>query len=111
MNIEFHDHSGDVMAAFDRAKNNALTAIGMTAEGYAKEKITSAKAVVTGRLRNSISHAEEEDSTYIGTNVEYALGIETGTHRRAGAVHYLQDAATGHSSEYKKLAEDAMKNA
>ena len=48
---------------------------------------------------------------YIGTNVEYAPGIELGTHRSAGAVHFLQDAATNHTDEYKRLMEDSMKNA
>lgn len=48
---------------------------------------------------------------YIGTNVEYAPGIELGTHRKAGAVHFLQDAATGYTDQYKKLMEDSMKNA
>lgn len=48
---------------------------------------------------------------YIGTNVEYAPGIELGTHRSAGAVHFLQDAVANHSDEYKKLMEDSMKNA
>ena len=48
---------------------------------------------------------------YIGTNVEYAPGIELGTHRSAGAVHFLQDAVANHTDEYKKLMEDSMKNA
>ena len=48
---------------------------------------------------------------YIGTNVEYAPGIELGTHRSAGAVHFLQDAVANHTDEYKKLMEDIMKNA
>ena len=48
---------------------------------------------------------------YIGTNVEYAPGIELGTHRSAGAVHFLQYAVANHTDEYKKLMEDIMKNA
>ncbi len=96
---------------------------------------------LTGRLRNSITYAlagkephitsyeaEEDGETktynyegtapgsqnsdvYIGTNVEYAAGIELGTHRKAGGVHFLQDAATGHTDEYKRLMEDSMRNA
>ena len=94
---------------------------------------------LTGRLRNSITYAvsgkkaaiqsysgdhgeeggtysgtapnDKDKAVYIGTGVEYAAGIETGSHRKAGGVHFLQDAAANHSDEYKKLMEDSMKNA
>lgn len=94
---------------------------------------------LTGRLRNSITYAvsgkkaaiqsysgdngeeggtydgtapnDKDKAVYIGSGVEYAAGIETGSHRKAGGVHFLQRAATEHSSEYKKLLEDSMKNA
>ena len=93
---------------------------------------------LTGRLRNSITFAvsgepaniqsysgdngekggtyngtapdDKNKAVYIGTNVEYALGIELGTHRKAGGVHFLQDAATGHTAEYKKIIKDAMES-
>ena len=58
-----------------------------------------------------VAPGEKGDGVYIGTNVEYAPGIELGTHRKAGAVHFLQDAATGHTAEYKRLMEESMKNA
>ena len=54
---------------------------------------------------------EKDSAVYIGTNVEYAPGIELGTHRKAGAVHFLQDAASNHGAEYKRLMEDSMRNA
>lgn len=106
MTFDFTDHSAEVLSAFDRAKRNALEAIGITAEGYAKRETP----VDTGRLRNSISHAETEDSTYIGSNVEYAPFVELGS-RTNRARHMLQMAATEHTSEYKQLAKDAMENA
>ena len=139
MSYTYKDNTGEVLSALEKAKIRGLTAIGMTAEGHAKKKITQAKAVDTGRLRNSITfavsgesanissysgdHGEEggtysgtapndkEKAVYIGTGVEYAIGIETGSHRKAGGVHFLQDAATGHTDEYKRLMEDSMKNA
>ena len=141
-NIEYRDHTEEVLSALEAAIKRGNEAIGMTAEGHAKKKITAAGAVDTGRLRNSITYAlageethvksykankggkERETYTYdgtaegkkgsgvyIGTNVEYAPGIELGTHRSAGAVHFLQDAATNHTDEYKRLMEDSMKNA
>ena len=93
---------------------------------------------LTGRLRNSITFAlggenanissygtdtgdeggvysgkaPEEKKPYvaIGTNVVYAAGIELGTHRKAGAVHFLQRAVTEHSDEYKAILEAALES-
>ena len=93
---------------------------------------------LTGRLRNSITFAvsgqranirsysgdhgepggtysgtapkDKNMVVYIGTNVEYAIGIELGTHRRAGGVHFLQDAAQNHPGEYRQLMESSMRN-
>ena len=96
--------------------------------------------VLTGRLRNSITYAiggkssnissykadkagykggsysgkaPEEDKPYvaIGTNVKYAIGIEEGTHRKKGAVHFLLKAASEHQEEYEKLIKESMENA
>ena len=139
MSYSYKDNTEEVLSAMEKAIERGLEAIGLTAEGHAKKKITQAKAVDTGRLRNSITfavsgksanissysgdHGEEggtysgtapndkEKAVYIGTGVEYAIGIETGSRRKAGGVHFLQDAATGHTDEYKRLMEDSMKNA
>ena len=142
MSYTYKDNTDEVLDALERAKKRGLEAIGLTAEGHAKKKITEAKAVDTGRLRNSITYALAGEEThiksykadkggkdretytydgtadgkkgsgvYIGTNVEYASGIELGTHRSAGAVHFLQDAVANHTDEYKRLMEDSMKNA
>ena len=54
---------------------------------------------------------DKEKAVYIGTGVSYAAVIETGSHRKAGGVHFLQDAASNHTDEYKRLMEDSMKNA
>jgi phage gpG-like protein len=106
MSYTYKDNTDEVLSAFEKAKIRGLTAIGMTAEGHAK-KITP---VDTGRLRNSISHATDDEAAYIGTNVEYAPYVELGARGRDGK-HMLQRAATEHTDEYKKLMEDSMKNA
>lgn len=148
MSYTYKDNTDEVLAALERAKKRGLEAIGLTAEGHAKKKLTKEVYTgdkdwpLTGRLRNSITYALAGEEThiksykadkggkdretytydgtaegkkgsgvYIGTNVEYAPGIELGTHRSAGAVHFLQDAVTNHTDEYKKLMEDSMKNA
>ena len=104
--IKFTSNVNDILSALEKGKRNALTAIGATAETYAKK----ATPVDTGRLRNSISHTVDGEAAYIGSNVEYAPYVELGT-SRAKAHHMLQKAATEHSAEYKRLAEDAFYNA
>ncbi len=100
---------------FIDAKNEAvafaLEAIGLTAERYAKADCP----VDTGRLRNSISHAvdEGEATAYIGTNVEYAKYVETmdSRHHTTGKAHFLRDSASKHGTEYKRIAENILRNA
>lgn len=106
MSYTYKDNTNEVLAALKMAKKRGLESIGLTAEGYAK-KITP---VDTSRLRNSISHATDDEAAYIGTNVEYAPYVELGARGRQG-VHMLQRAATEHTDEYKRLIEDSMKNA
>ena len=106
MSYTYKDNTDEVLAALKRAKKRGLEAIGLAAEGHAKKETP----VDTGRLRNSIAHAVEGDAAFIGTNVEYAVFVEAGARGRKG-VHMLQRAATEHTDEYKKIMEDAMKNA
>ena len=106
MSYTFKDNSKEVLSALDKAIEQGLEAIGLSAEGHAKKETP----VDTGRLRNSISHAVDDKAAYIGTNVEYAPYVELGAQGRKGK-HMLQRAATEHTAEYKRLLEEAMKNA
>ena len=106
MSYTYKDNTDEVIAALKNAKKRGLEAIGLTAEGYAKKDTP----VDTGRLRNSIAHAVEDDAAFIGTNVEYAVFVEAGARGRQG-VHMLQRAASEHTDEYNQLMEDSMKNA
>ena len=106
MNYTYKDNTDEVLAALEMAKKRGLESIGLTAEGHAKKETP----VDTGRLRNSIGHATDDEAAYIGTNVEYAPYVELGARGRPG-VHMLQRAATEHTDEYKRLMEDSMKNA
>ena len=107
MSYSYKDNTQEVLSALEKAKKRGLEAIGLVAEGHAKKYET---AVDTGRLRNSISHATDDEAAYIGTNVEYAPYIELGARGRKG-LHFLQKAASNHTAEYKRLMEDSMKNA
>ena len=74
MSFDFTDHSKEFVAAFDGAIARALERCGLQAEGYAKDLTP----VDTGNLRNSITHKVEPDgkAVQIGTNIEYAPGVE-----------------------------------
>ena len=106
MKVDYKDNSQQILTAMEKGIKNGLEAIGLTAETYAKK----ATPVDTGRLRNSISHTVDGEAAYVGSNVEYAPYVELGT-SRAKAHHMLQKAATEHSAEYKRLAEDAVYSA
>lgn len=106
MKVDYKDNSQQILSAMEKGIKNGLEAIGLTAETYAKKETP----VCTGRLRNSISHTVDGEAAYIGTNVEYAPYVELGT-SRTKAHHMLQKAATEHSAEYKRLAEDAVYSA
>ena len=106
MSYTYKDNTDEVLSALERAKKRGLEAIGLVAEGHAKKETP----VDTGRLRNSISHATDDEAAYIGTNVEYGPYAELGS-PTIKAHHMLQKAATEHTDEYKRLMEDSMKNA
>lgn len=105
MAVEFKDNSGKVLDDFKAAVLRGLEQIGMAAEGYAKDLCP----VDTGNLRNSISHAVDEggDAVYIGSNVSYAVFVETGTVKQT-AQPYLKPAATEHSETYKRIMEEEL---
>lgn len=112
--IVFTDNLDEVMSAVDSAITAGLVEIGAKAQGYAKDLTP----VRTGTLRDSIGVEvkKDEKAAYIGTMVQkfpkkpYGQSVELGARGRAG-VHMLQRAATEHTAEYKRLLEEAMKNA
>ena len=73
--IEVVSHKIEVIQAKDEAVAKALETIGRVAERYAKEICPTD----TSRLKNSISHQVDDDTVYVGTNVEYAPYVEFGT--------------------------------
>ena len=120
------------------AERHAKEILSETVYKVDKEEAQKRGYKLTGRLRNSITYAisgkgaklkeysdttgqtyryqgnapdDKDKSVYLGTNVEYAAGIETGTHRKKGAVHFLQRASTEYTAEYKQLMEESLKNA
>lgn len=109
MKIE-NDNTQKVKSELESRVRAALEAIGATAETYAKK----GAPVDTGRLRNSISHAVDENTVYIGTNVEYAPYQELGTSSSEGKElikpkHFLKNAVMNHKTKYKRIINDIMK--
>ena len=103
--FELIDHSDEVIDDMKKTMGRALEKIGMVGEAYAKEECP----VDTGTLRNSISHAVDDNTAIIGTNVEYAPYVELGT-SKMDAQPYLRPAVENHIKEYKEIAKGELKS-
>lgn len=105
MSDEWKSNRPNVDREFKKAIEKSLEEIGLVCEGYAK----SAAPVDTGRLRNSITHAQETDDVeIIGTNVEYAPYQEAGG-KRAHHPHFLRNAAYNHYDEYQEILRENLR--
>lgn len=103
--FELIDHSDEVIDEMKKTMERALEKIGMVGEAYAKEECP----VDTGTLRDSISHAIDDNTAIIGTNVEYAPYVELGT-SKMDAQPYLRPAVENHIKEYKEIAKGELKS-
>lgn len=86
MKVAIVDNSPKIKDAVERQVAEALEAIGLAAEANAKIEVTRAVYDTTntwykrtGALRNSITHASDGESAYVGSNLEYAPYVEMGT--------------------------------
>lgn len=118
MQVTITDNSQAILDALPPAKERALEAIGMQAEANAKIEVTQAVYDTpesksgyrrTGNLRNSISHAHDDTTAYVGTNVEYAAYVEMGTSKMA-ARPFIRPAVENYMDEYKALAEEMLRS-
>lgn len=104
MSVIFTSHKKEVLDAVQKATDRGLEICGGKAETYAKRRCP----VDTGRLRNSITHAQMDDKTeVIGSNVSYAPFVELGTHRMK-AKPFLRPAAENHASEYRDIMQKEL---
>lgn len=99
------DNTAEIIALAKDAVRVALEAVGLQAEGYAKRYAP----VDTGRLRNSITHTTDDDSAYVGTNVEYAPYVEYGTSKTKQQA-FIKPAVQNHINEYKDIFESYLRN-
>jgi hypothetical protein len=100
------NNKDEILRLVKQATDAALWAIGTEMEGNAKIYETRVK---TGLLHNSISHAETDDTVYVGTDVKYAPVHELGG-RKISALHFLQRSVSDHIDRYKKILEASLKD-
>lgn len=96
--LDVADFTEEITEEIKEAIQRALVRIGLEAEAYAKKAVH----VVTGRLRNSITHYVKGNSVFIGSNVEYARYEEEGTSKRPPHP-YLRPAVTNNMDKWKQI--------
>ena len=102
--VKMEDHKEEILEAMKDQLAGALEAVGLDAASTAANKAP----VDTGNLKNSIGHAVEGNTVYIGTNVEYAPYQELGTSTGIVGKHFLQFGVQAHSSKYAEIIKDAL---
>ena len=119
IDVDVQSNLQEILNEFNSKKEMCLEAMGLKGEELAKgyapvgtPESTGKKGYIGGTLRNSISHTYDNDSAYIGTNVEYAPYQELGTYKMTaanGGKGFLQPAISEHVSEYQNIIETTMK--
>lgn len=129
--VKITDNSGEFQTAMKEQIQKALERCGLQAENFAKDLCP----VDTGNLRNSITHAVNENSCEVGSAVNYAAYVELGTGQHAstgggrsdawafqdaqGEWHmttgnvpqpFLKPAVAEHADLYRQIVQDTLKD-
>ena len=115
LSVFIQDNSKELLEELRHKIPTALEEVGMAAEGYVKRltpvgtpESTGIPGYQGGTLRNSITHTTDDDSAYVGTDVEYAPYQELGTSRMQaanGGEGYIRPAIQKNLSKYKAIIE------
>ena len=105
--VVVQSHVGEVKAELRNRIPTILEALGIEAEGNAVTEITELGAVDTGRLRGSITHAVDDESAIVGTDVEYGVYVEMGTYKMASRP-FLRNAIENYTDDYKRIVEAGL---
>ena len=128
--IKFEDNSQKVLAELENKMPEILGAMGNEAYKGIYNFMTEDKVVDTGRLRGSISYSTpyedynqptlankggdfitgntEKDTVVIGSNVEYASYVETGTSRQR-ARNYIRTGTYRAVPQLQRVVENILK--
>lgn len=89
---------------------HALAGKAPATKSYKADKPDKNGVTKSGTYTGKTSKQGDEHSVYIGSNVEYAIGVEYGDKaHKVGKKHFLKDAATNHSDQYKEIMKLALK--
>lgn len=89
---------------------HALAGKAPATKSYKADKPDKNDVVRSGTYKGKTPKQGNEHSVYIGSNVEYAIGVEYGDKaHKVGKKHFLKDAATNHSDQYKEIMKLALK--
>lgn len=101
------DNSNKITDELEKNIKLGLKSIAKTTVGYAMRQCP----VDTSRLKNSIDSEVVEDEIHVGTNVDYAIYVETDDtkkHKAGQKAHFLRDSIANHKDEYKAILQAAL---
>ena len=101
--IKVENNANLAREELELAVKRALTKCGLQAQTFSK----SLCPVDIGNLRNSISYEVNDNTVYIGTNVEYAPYIEFGTYKML-ARPYLEPALSNYIGTYESIIKSEL---
>lgn len=111
MKVKFENNSREFMEGMKKAKKQILFEWGELLVDAWKKEIDAKHVIDTGRFKNSTDHAEEDDSTIVGTPIDnppYPIFLELGTSKMK-ARPTLKPAVTGSTDKLKQVAESIVK--
>lgn len=109
--IRVVDHTAEYKNAMSEAVKKALETCGGHLQGEASDELeNSPRRVDTARLKNSMTHKVDENTLYVGTNVDYAIYVHEGT-RRMIPNRFLRNAFVRNEDQIVKIIKDELKDA
>lgn len=116
VSLKLEDNTVQVQRALGTAKEQILFELGQYFTEKWDGQIVQKHVIDTGRYRNSIDHAEDENATYIGTRIgkegsktdpPYPIYLELGT-AKMSARPTLRPAIIENADGAKKIAENIL---